>query len=103
MMLADGKIRIDEQEEIDAFVQDHDWESDTFSLETRFGPAMARARTAATSPAAIEALLDDADARIASTVLRAELIAACRQIADADHERASTEDRVLAGVISRFG
>jgi hypothetical protein len=64
---------------------------------------MSRARIAATSPAATDALLDDADARIASTVLRAELIAACRQIADADHDRAATEDRILAGVISRFG
>ena len=45
----------------------------------------------------------DADARIASTVLRAQLIAACRQVADADSDRDASEDRVLAGIITRFG
>ena len=64
---------------------------------------MARVRSAATSPALMDALLDDADARIASTVLRAQLIAACRQVADADSDRDASEDRVLAGIITRFG
>ena len=103
VMFADGQLLLDEQDEIETLVHDQEWETDTFSLETRLGPAMARARSAAASPALMDALLDDADARIASTVLRAQLIAACRQVADADSDRDASEDRVLAGIITRFG
>ncbi|MGD9703635.1 MAG: hypothetical protein AB7Q42_11315 [Acidimicrobiia bacterium] len=102
VMLADGQLRIDEQEEIESLVKDQSWESGTFTLATRFGPAIARARAAMASPALTDALLDDADARIASTVLRAQLIAACRQVADADDDRAASEDRMLARIITRF-
>jgi uncharacterized tellurite resistance protein B-like protein len=103
VMLADGRLTIDEQDEIDTLVDDQGWESGTFSMANRFGPAMARARAAITSPALAGALLDEAAVRISSRVLRAELVAACRQVADADDDRAADEDRVLAGIITRFG
>ena len=48
-------------------------------------------------------LLDEIDGRIASRVLRSELVAAARDVADADGERTASEDRVIAKVINRFG
>jgi uncharacterized tellurite resistance protein B-like protein len=103
MMLADRRLSLDEQDEIESFAADHAWESDTFSMQNRLGPATAKVRAAISSPEATDALLQSIDERIASTVLRAELVGASRQIADADGSRSNTEDRILARVIAHFG
>ncbi len=103
VMRADRKLRLDESDEIESFTDDHEWESDTFSLANRYGPAVARVRAAETTEGGVVALIADVDRRIASRVLRSELVAAARSVADADGDRASTEDRVLAKVIAHFG
>ncbi len=103
VMRADQRLRLDESEEIEAFTDDHEWESSTFSLANRFGPAVAKVRAAQAIDGGIEALIEDIDRRIASRVLRAELVAAARNVADADGDRAAAEDRVIAKVISHFG
>jgi hypothetical protein len=103
MMISDRKLRLDEQDEIDSFVADSEWDSDTFDVSSRFGPAMAKARAAVTSAAGIDALLVEVDESIASRILRSELYAACKSVADADHERAAEEDSLLAKIEARFG
>lgn len=103
MMRADGKLLNDESDEIETFSDDHEWENSTFNLANRLGPAFAAVRQASASPEGIEDLIDDIDARIASRVLRAELVGAARNVADADGNRAAAEDRVLAKIIRHFG
>ncbi len=103
VMRADHKLRLDESDEIEAFTDDHEWESDTFSLVNRYGPAVAKVRAAEAIDGGVEALLADIDGRIASRVLRSELVAAARSVADADGDRAASEDRIIAKVIAHFG
>lgn len=103
VMRADGKLRIDEGDEIETISDDLEWESDTFSLENRLGPAVARVRSAVATPGGVDALVDDIDGRIASRVLRAELVSLARGVADSDGDRPASEDRMLAKIISHFG
>jgi uncharacterized tellurite resistance protein B-like protein len=103
VMRADRRLRLDESDEIEAFTDDHEWESDTFSLANRYGPAVAKVRTAEGTPGGVDALLADIDNRIASRVMRSELVGAARSVADADGDRAATEDRIIAKVIAHFG
>lgn len=103
IMISDRKLRLDEQDEIEAFINDSEWESDTFDIGSRFGSAMARARTAIGSDAGIDALLDEVDGSIASRILRSELHAACKAVAEADHETAPEEASLLAKIEALFG
>lgn len=103
MMISDRKLRLDEQDEIEAFIADSDWASDTFDIGSRFGNAMARARNAVQSAAGIDALLDEVDETIASRILRSELYAACKSVAEADHETAPEEASLLAKIEALFG
>ncbi len=102
VVLADGRIRIDETEVIEQLTDDFEWSSETFSFPTEYGNAMAKVREAWITPGGTARLLDDIDARIASRVLRAELLAACREVAEADHEVASAEAGLLASIEARF-
>lgn len=103
VMLADGKIGIDEQATIEAIADDYEWNSPTFSFEVAFGESMARVRAARLEPGGIGHLLQSIDDRIASRVLRSELVAACREVADADKQRESTEQEILDLIEERFG
>ena len=64
---------------------------------------MARVRAARLEPGGIGHLLQSIDDRIASRVLRSELVAACREVADADKQRESTEQEILDLIEERFG
>jgi uncharacterized tellurite resistance protein B-like protein len=103
VMMSDGTLRLDEQAEIAAFSADHEWDSATFNYQNALGPAYSRVRTAMQSPDTVANLIDDIDARIASRVLRSELVSAARDVADADGTRTVSEDRIVAKVIHRFG
>jgi len=103
MMISDRKLRLDEQDEIEAFINDSEWASDTFDIGSRFGSAMARARTAVRSDAGIDALLDEVYGSIASRILRSELHAACKAVSEADHETAPEEASLLAKIEALFG
>ena len=103
MMISDRKLRLDEQDEIEAFIADSGWASDTFDIGSRFGNAMSRARNAVKSPAGVDALLAEVDETIASRILRSELYAACKSVAEADHETAPEEETLLAKIEAMFG
>lgn len=102
VVLADGTIRIDETEVIEQLSEDFEWTSPSFSFASEFGNAMAKVREARVTPGGIAALFDDVDARIASRVLRAELLAACREVAGADRELSAEEAGLLAQIEARF-
>ena len=61
-----------------------------------------RARAAVEGGRVVE-MIADIDARISSTVLRRALFSAAREVADADHDDAVSEDAILAEVAVRFG
>ena len=50
----------------------------------------------------VDALLDDIDARVASTVLRSALFSAAREVAGADHELDADEESLLGQIAARF-
>lgn len=100
--LADGRITVGEQEALEKISDDFEWHSPTFSFSSAFGTAMSRVREARLRPGGTEELLDSIDERIASRVLRAELVGICAEIADADTERSADEQRVLDLVSQRF-
>lgn len=77
VMMADRHISTDEVETIRSISDDSGWETDTFSFDQYIGPASAKVR-AALAEHAVDALLDDIDARVASTVLRSALFSAAR-------------------------
>ena len=81
--------------------EDSGWESDTFSFDQHLGPAMAKVR-AAVSDGQVDALLDDIDGRVASSVLRAALFSAARDVAGVDHRLDESEQSLLAQVAARF-
>ena len=62
---------------------------------------MAKVR-AAVAADKTEALLDDIDGRIASTVLRHSLFSAARDVAGVDHDIAGEEESLLGQVAARF-
>jgi uncharacterized tellurite resistance protein B-like protein len=101
VMIADRHITDQELDEIRNISTDSGWESDTFSFDQYLGSAMAKVR-AAVSADQTEALLDDIDQRVASSVLRQSLFSAARDVAGSDHEIAAEEESLLGQVAARF-
>ena len=101
VMIADRHIDSDEIDEIRTISEDQGFESDTFSFDQYLGQAMAKVRTAVGDDAT-DALLDDIDARITSTVLRQSLFSAARDVAGADDSIAPREESLLGQVAARF-
>jgi hypothetical protein len=101
VMVADKHISAEELDEIRNISDDSGWESSTFSFDQYLGPAMAKVR-AAVADHTTEALLDDIDARVASTVLRQSLFSAARDVAGVDHHIAAEEESLLGQVAVRF-
>jgi len=101
VMMADHHISTDEVDEIRAISADSGWESDTFSFDQHIGPATARVR-AAIADHRVDELLDDIDTRVVSTVLRAALFSAARDVAGADHEVDADEASLLGQIAARF-
>ena len=102
VMMADRHISGDEINEIRNISDDSGWESDTFSFDQYLGPAMAKVRAAMTTHE-VDALLDDIDDRVASSVLRAALFSAARDVAGADHDVDIVEESMLGQIAARFG
>jgi uncharacterized tellurite resistance protein B-like protein len=101
VMMADRHISSDEVDEIRNISDDSGWETDTFSFDQYIGPASAKVR-AALAGHTVEALLDDIDRRVASTVLRAALFSAARDVAGADKNVDFKEESLLAQIAARF-
>ncbi|HEY0519518.1 MAG TPA: TerB family tellurite resistance protein [Ilumatobacteraceae bacterium] len=101
VMVADHHIAEEELEEIRSISDDSGWESATFSFDQYLGQAMSKVRTAV-SEHTTDALLDDIDARIVSTVLRSSLFSAARDVAGVDHDIAPEEESLLGQVAARF-
>lgn len=101
VMMADRHISTDEVDEIRNISDDSGWETDTFSFDHYIGPASAKVRTALGAHE-VEALLDDIDHRVASTVLRAALFSAARDVAGADHRVDLDEESLLGQIAARF-
>ena len=101
VMMADRHISTDEVDEIRNISDDSGWETDTFSFDQYIGPASARVRTALAYDK-VEALLDDIDGRVSSTVLRAALFSAARDVAGADHVVDADEESLLGQIAARF-
>ena len=101
VMVADRHITDKELDEIRIISDDSGWESSTFSFDQYLGEAMAKVRTAVATHET-EALLDDIDSRIASTVLRHSMFSAARDVAGVDHDIAPVEESLLGQVAARF-
>ncbi|MCU1394059.1 MAG: hypothetical protein JWM34_2487 [Ilumatobacteraceae bacterium] len=101
VMIVDHHITPEEVEEIRNITVESGWETPTFSFDQYLGPAMAKVR-AAVSNDTIEEFLDSVDARITSTVLRASLFSAARDVAGVDHEIDPQEQNLLGQLAARF-
>ena len=101
VMVADRHISDDELDEIRSISDDSGWESSTFSFDQYLGQAMAKVR-AAVAADETDALLDDIDSRISSSVLRHSLFSAARDVAGIDHDIAPVEESLLGQVAARF-
>jgi uncharacterized tellurite resistance protein B-like protein len=101
VMIVDHHITSDEIEEIRAITIDSGWESPTFSFDQYLGPAMAKVRSAVSTDT-IEEFLDSIDARISSSVLRASLFSAARDVAGVDHDIDPSEQNLLGQLAARF-
>lgn len=101
VMVADHHISSEEIDMIREITVDSGWESATFSFDQYVGQAMAKVR-AATEAGTVDELLDDIDARVASTVLRQSLFSAAREVADVDHELDAEEETLLGQLAARF-
>jgi uncharacterized tellurite resistance protein B-like protein len=101
VMIADRHITEEELKEIRRISEESGFESPTFSFDQYLGQAMAKVRSAV-SEGGTEALLDDIDHRITSTVLRQSLFSAARDVAGVDHKIDSAEQTLLAQVAARF-
>jgi hypothetical protein len=101
VMIADRHISEDELDEIRNISDDSGWETSTFSFDQYLGQAMAKVR-AAVADHKTEALLDDIDLRISSSVLRQSLFSAARDVAGVDHQIAPEEESLLGQVAARF-
>lgn len=102
VMMADLHISDAELAEIRNISEDSGWETDTFSFDQYVGRATATVRDAIEDDG-VEALLDSIDERVTSTVLRAALFSAARDVAGADHELDDAEQGLLAQIAARFG
>jgi uncharacterized tellurite resistance protein B-like protein len=101
VMIADRHITDEELEEIRNISDDSGWESSTFSFDQYLGQAMATVRAAVANDDT-EALLDDIDRRVASSVLRQSLFSAARDVAGSDHTIDAEEESLLGQVAARF-
>ena len=101
VMMADRHISTDEIDEIRSISDDSGWETATFSFDQYVGPAAAKVR-AALSEHGIDALLDDIDRRVTSTVLRGALFSAARDVAGVDHQLDADEESLLGQIAARF-
>ena len=101
VMIADHHITDAELEEIRNITAESGWESPTFSFDQYLGPAMAKVRHAVSADE-IEEFLDSVDARITSSVLRASLFSAARDVAGVDHEIDGPEQNLLGQLAARF-
>ena len=101
VMIADHHITSEELDEIRNITVESGWETSTFSFDQYLGPAMAKVR-AAVSNDTIEEFLDSVDARITSSVLRASLFSAARDVAGVDHEIDPQEQNLLGQLAARF-
>ncbi len=101
VMFADRHISDDELDEIRNISDDSGWESSTFSFDQYLGQAMAKVR-AAVAEHDTEALLDDIDRRVTSSMLRHSLFSAARDVAGIDHAIDPPEESLLAQVAARF-
>lgn len=101
VMVADHHIGSAEIDEIRLISEDQGFESDTFSFDQYLGQAMAKVR-AAVADDATDALLDDIDHRITSSVLRHSLFSAARDVAGVDESIVPSEESLLAQVAARF-
>ncbi|MDA2944135.1 MAG: TerB family tellurite resistance protein [Actinomycetota bacterium] len=100
VMMADRRMDPTEVEAIRDISDD--WRGTGESFEHYLAGAVDRARAAVEGGRVVE-MIADIDARISSTVLRRALFSAAREVADADHEDAVSEDAILAEVAVRFG
>jgi uncharacterized tellurite resistance protein B-like protein len=101
VMVADRHISDDEIDEIRSISEDSGWESSTFSFDQYLGKAMAKIR-AAVGSGRTDALLDDIDERIASSVLRGALFSAARDVAGVDRDIVPEEESLLGQLAARF-
>ena len=101
VMIADQHITSEELDEIRAISEESGWESPTFSFDQYLGPAMAKVRHAVANHE-IDEFLDSVDARISSSVLRASLFSAARDVAGVDHEIDPAEENLLGQLAARF-
>ena len=101
VMIVDHHIDGDELDEIRTISEDQGFETDTFSFDQYLGQAMAKVR-AAVADDAVEALLDDIDHRITSSVLRHSLFSAARDVAGVDDAIDAIEESLLGQVAARF-
>ena len=102
VMMSDHHVSETELDEIRHISDDSGWESPTFSFDQYLGPAMAKVRAAMTTHE-VDALLDDIDDRVASSVLRAALFSAARDVAGADHDVDIVEESMLGQIAARDG
>ena len=101
VMMADRHISTDEIDEIRHISDDSGWETDTFSFDQYVGPAAAKVRSALAEHE-VEALLEDIDKRVSSSVLRGALFSAARDVAGVDHEVDADEETLLGQIAARF-
>ncbi len=101
VMVADHHITDEELDEIRRISEDSGWETPTFSFDQHLGPAMAKVRHAVATDT-IDEFLDSVDARISSSVLRASLFSAARDVAGVDHAIDPMEQNLLGQLAARF-
>ena len=101
VMVADRHISEDEMDAIRTISDDAGFETSTFSFDQYLGPAMAKVRSAVAADH-VDALIDDIDERITSSVLRQSLFSAARDVAGVDHDIDPAEESLLAQVAARF-
>ncbi len=101
MMVADRHVNGGELDEIRTISEESGFETETFSFDQYKGQAFAIVRSALTDDT-VDALLDDIDARITSSVLRQALFSAARDVATVDRDISPAEEALLAQVAARF-
>ena len=101
VMLADSHIDDSEINEIRNISADSGWDTATFSFDQYLGVAASKVRLALADHA-VEALLDDIDGRVTSSVLRSALFSAALDVAGADHDLDAAEESLLGQIAARF-
>jgi len=101
-MFADANVTEAELDEIDAYGQDHGWNTPAFSFGQALGSATAKVRDAREAPDGTAALLAALSTRITTPGLRAEVPDACQLVASADGATVPAESAWLAQVEATF-